>query len=555
MSCGMEQSLAGQVVDVVAGEIFPGRIFWENGRVTRVEPISSAEEIPPRWIIPGLVDAHVHVESSLLSPAMFGRAACVHGTVATVSDPHEIANVLGVAGVRWMLEDAKKSPVKIYFGAPSCVPATCFETAGAALGAKEIGGLLDLPEVKYLAEVMNFPAVIGGDPAMLAIVAEAKKRGKRIDGHAPGVIGEALLRYAAAGIETDHECVNLEEARQRVAAGMFVAIREGSAARNFDALVDLLKESPEKCFLCSDDKHPDDLLPGHIDRLLARAVAAGVAPLAALRAATLNPVRHYGLAVGLLQRGDPADFSVVEDLQNFRVRGTWIAGEKVAAEGKCLLPAPKPLSPAECPNRFARDFCAEENFAVTAPESGRKIRVIVALDGQLLTESAEEMPTVRAGKIVADPARDLLKIVVVNRYFSAPVAVGFIRNFGLQGESALASSVAHDSHNIVAVGTDDATLCAAVNAVIAERGGLSAVVGGRKEVLPLPIAGLMNPGDCETVGAAFERLTRLAKEAGCPLRSPFMTLSFMALLVIPRLKLGDKGLFDAVPFAPVPLVV
>ncbi|MDR2845352.1 MAG: adenine deaminase [Puniceicoccales bacterium] len=544
--------LQGLVADVVAGKIFPGEVAFENGRITRVTEKPTAPR--DRVITPGFVDAHVHVESSLLSPAAFGRHACIHGTVATVSDPHEIANVLGVEGVRWMIEDAKRSPVKIHFGAPSCVPATPFETAGAKFGPEEVETLLTLPGIKYLAEVMNYPGVIFRDPRMMDIIGVAKKLGKRIDGHAPGVVGEDLKKYAAAGIETDHECVTLDEARQRAALGMFVAIREGSAARNFDALAPLLRESPEKCFLCSDDKHPDDLLLGHINRLVARAIAAGAVPVDALRAATLNPVRHYGLDAGLLQVGEAADLAVLTSLEEGRVLETWIRGEKVAANGVCLLPVPESVPFADCPNNFSRAAVHPEDFAVTAPTAGKKIRVIVALDGQLITDVEETTAPMRDGKLVADPTRDLLKIAVVNRYTTAPVAVGFIKNFGLK-TGALASSVAHDSHNIVAVGVDDASLCAAVNAVIAHRGGLSGVYGGAVQVLPLPIAGLMNPGLCEDVGPAFTRLSEAAKAAGCPLRSPYMTLSFMALLVIPRLKIGDLGLFDAVPFAPVPLVV
>jgi adenine deaminase len=474
--------------------------------------------------------------------------------VATVSDPHEIANVLGLDGVRWMIEDAKRSPVKIYFGAPSCVPATPFETAGARFRAAEVEVLLSLPEVKYLAEVMNYPGVIFRDAEMMSIVEVARRLGKHIDGHAPGVVGADLERYVSAGIETDHECVTLDEARQRTALGMFVAIREGSAARNFDALAPLLRERPEMCFLCSDDKHPDDLLLGHINRLISRAIAAGAAPMDALRAATLNPVRHYGLDTGLLQAGDPADFAVLTSLEEGRVLETWVGGVRAAAHGKCLLPAPAPIAMADCPNNFSRAPCSPADFATPAPADGKEIRVITALDGQLVTGTETVRPRVRDGQIIADTERDLLKIAVVNRYSPAPVATGFIKNFGLKS-GALASSVAHDSHNIVAVGADDAALCAAVNAVIAHRGGLSGVFGGETLVLPLPVAGLMSTGSCETVGAAFSRLSAAAKVAGCPLRSPYMTLSFMALLVIPHLKIGDRGLFDVGAFSPVPLIV
>ena len=542
----------GMIADVVAGEFFPGEILVREGRIAQVRPVASAPR--DRVIVPGFVDAHVHAESSLLSPAFFGRHACVHGTAATVSDPHEIANVLGVAGVQWMIEDAKRSPVKIYFGAPSCIPATEFETAGARFGVAEVTSLLARPEIKYLAEVMNYPGVIAREPGVMELIAVARRMGKHVDGHAPGLDGELLRRYAGAGIETDHECATLDGARQRAALGMFVAIREGSAARNFDALVPLLCESPGQCFFCSDDKHPDDLLLGHINQLVARAIAAGAAPMDALRAATLNPVRHYGLETGLLQAGDSADFAVLSSLESGRVLECWIGGRKVAAGGRCLLPEPPRIASGDCPNNFSCAPRRPEDFAVEAPPEGKCMRVMVAEDGQLTTGVEVVTPTVRGGRIVADPARDLLKIAVVNRYTEAPVALGFIKNFGLKG-GAIASSVAHDSHNIVAIGTDDERLCAAVNAVIEHRGGLSGVYEGAPLVLPLPIAGLMSPGTCEEVGPAFTRLSEAAKAAGCPLRSPYMVLSFMALLVIPRLKIGDRGLFDATPFTPVPLVV
>ncbi|MDR0535796.1 MAG: adenine deaminase [Puniceicoccales bacterium] len=547
-----EGTIEGMIADVVAGDIFPGEISIKDGRVASVRRNAGARR--DRVITPGLVDAHVHVESSLLTPAAFGRAACVHGTTDTVSDPHEIANVLGVAGVRWMLEDARQSPVRIHFGAPSCVPATSFETAGASLGPEEIGELLCLPGVNHLAEVMNYPGVLLGDPRMTAILGVAKQLGKRIDGHAPGLTGDALAKYAAAGIQTDHEAATLDEARQRARLGMFVAIREGSAARNFDALAPLLHEHPDQCFLCSDDKHPDELLRGHINQLVARAIAAGIAPMAALRAATLNPARHYGLSAGMLQPGDAADFAILTSLGEGRVLETWIKGRRVAADGHCLLPAPPPAPDSSLPNIFNRLPCREGDFAVKAPPAGQKFRLILAEDGQLLTGSGEFTPRAHDGLALADPSRDILKITVVNRYTpSAPPATAFVKNFGLR-HGAIASSVAHDSHNIVAVGADDASLCAAVNAVIARRGGLSfAAPGCEPLALPLPVAGLMTPGSCAGTAAQFTRLSDAARAAGSPLRSPYMTLSFMALLVIPRLKLGDRGLFDATPFTLVPL--
>ncbi len=537
------QVLTGNIVNVVTGRTFAGEIDIAAGRIARV-----TEQGPPKadatWFSPGFVDAHVHVESSMLPPSEFARVAVTHGTVATVSDPHEIANVLGLPGVRWMIADAKRAACKIFFGAPSCVPATSFETAGARFGPREVGELLDIPDVVYLAEVMNFPAVIFGDPVMHAIIAEAKKRGKRIDGHSPGVLGEDLKKYAAAGIQTDHECTTLEEARQRAALGMMVWIREGSAARNFEALWPLLLERPDRCGLCSDDKHPDELLVSQIDALVRRAVAKGVPVMDALRAATLNPVRHYGLPVGHLQPGDPADLVELDNLTEFKVQRTWVNGQLVAQNGKSLV-ARVPVHPINVFNATAKK---PADFALPAVD-GKRIRVIEAIDGQIVTGSAIEKPKVTAaGFVECDPSRDLLKLTVVNRYSDAPPAVALVRNFGLK-RGALASSVAHDSHNIVAVGTSDEDLARAVNLVIQHRGGLSFAAGDTAKALALPIAGLMSTDDAATAGAAYQELSNLARANGCKLQAPYMCLSFLALLVIPQLKLSDQGLFDVGKFA------
>ncbi|MFP4358593.1 MAG: adenine deaminase [Puniceicoccaceae bacterium] len=531
----------GRIVDVTAGRIFPGRFSVENGRIAGLAEDGSAPE--GRCYLPGLVDAHIHIESSLLPPAEFARAAVVHGTVATVSDPHEIANVCGIAGVEWMIASGNLTPLKINFGAPSCVPATPFETAGAAFGPEEVSRLLDTPGIGYLSEVMNFPAVLSGDPRMAAIIDRAKQKGVPIDGHAPGVVGEDLRAYARAGIRTDHECVTLDEARQRVACGMKVAIREGSAARNFDELWPLLRERPDECFFCSDDRHPDDLVVSHVDGMIRRAIANGIDPMAAIRAASLNPVRHYGLPAGLLREGDPADFVEVASLDDFRVRATWIDGRAVAREGRTLLERShlEPINLFDAPPVAAEDLRLEARGDAT-------FAVIVAKDGQLVTGREDVGPTVRDGTVVPDPSRDLLKIAVVNRYRKAPPQIGLIRNFGLR-TGAIAGSVAHDSHNVVAVGADDASLREAINAVIAAGGGLAFHSPSAREIYPLPIAGLMGTGDAWEAAAAFEKLTRLAKEDGCPLRSPYMTLSFMCLLVIPSLKIGDRGHFDVGAFA------
>ena len=537
--------LTGNIVDVVGRRIFPGRVEWAEGRIVRVVPTPGRHY--DRQIAPGFVDAHIHIESSLLPPSEFARLAVVHGTVATVSDPHEIANVLGAAGVRYMLADARRSPLKFNFGAPSCVPATDHETAGATLDAAAVEKLLARRDVRYLSEVMNYPGVLAGAPDLLAKIAAARRRGKPVDGHAPGLRGAPVRAYAAAGIATDHECFTLAEARGKLAAGMKILIREGSAARNFEALAPLLHTHPEACMFCCDDLHPDLLLRRHLDEHVRRALAGGADRLDVLACASLHPVRHYGLAVGLLQPGDPADFIVFEGWKKLRVRRTYLDGQLVARDGRSRLPRQTP----KLVNVFRAKPRRPEDFRIPA-QPGR-LNVIEALDGQLITRWRRLRPTLAAGAAVADPARDLLKIAVVNRYAPhVPVARGFIRGFGLQA-GALASSVAHDSHNIVAVGADDASLAAAVNLVIAHRGGLAAVGGAREHILPLPIAGLMAAGEGHAVAAAYTEIDAAAKALGSRLGAPFMTLSFMALLVIPDLKLGDRGLFSGTRWADVPI--
>jgi adenine deaminase len=540
------------VADVVAGTVRPCEVVVRDGRIASIAPVDGP--VDPGTLVPGFVDAHVHVESSMLPPWEFARIAMRHGTVASVSDPHEIANVLGADGVRYMLDDIAGSPFTCWFGCPSCVPATDFETAGAVLDAAACERLLDDPRIGYLSEMMNWPGAIGGDLQVLAKIAAAKARGKPVDGHAPGLAGEQAKAYFARGIETDHECFTLEEARGKAALGVKVLIREGSAARNFEALWPLLGEHPSLCMFCTDDAHPDDLLLGHVDRIAARAVAKGIDPMVALRAATLNPVRHYRLPCGLLQPGDRADMVLVEDLRSFRPLRTWIAGQPVAEGGVDLIAR----RPSGTPNAFRAARFAADDFRVRAPaecagapEVG--VHAIVAEDGQLVTKRADVRMRAADGVIDPDPSEDLLQVVVVNRYSDAPPASAFIRGFGLR-HGAIAASVAHDCHNVVAVGASREEIAAAVNAVFAARGGLAVADGTQVDVLPLPIAGLMSDRPAEEVGAAYARLTAKAKALGSPLRAPFMTTSFMALLVIPALKLSDRGLFDGLQFRFVPAV-
>ena len=533
------------IIDLHARRIFPGEIIVREGRI---EAIREVDAVPPDsgYILPGFTDAHVHVESSMMPPSEFARLAVVHGTIATVSDPHEIANVLGAAGVQFMLDDAARSPFKFCFGAPSCVPATRFETAGAALDAPAVAQLLADPRIGYLSEMMNFPGVLFEEAEVMDKIAAAKAIGKPIDGHAPGLRGDDARRYFAAGISTDHECFTLEEATEKANLGVHILLREGSAARNFEALWPLLHTHPAQVMFCSDDKHPDDLILGHINQLVARAIAKGCERFDVLRAACLHPVAHYGLPVGQLRPGDPADFIRVADLNDFKVLETWINGICVARNGEPLLPH---LS-VETPNQFLAEPITAADLALPAPTgTPARVRVIEAYDGQIITGSAEAELPVRNGLCLPDPAQDVLKIVVLNRYTAkAKPAIGFVKGLGLQ-HGALASSVAHDSHNIVAVGTDDAALAAVINAIIDAKGGVGAYAGGETRVLPLPIAGLMSDLDGYELAHRYADLDAWAKTAiGCTVRAPFMLLSFLALPVIPALKMTDLGVFDVQRF-------
>lgn len=539
-------TVTANVVDIVAKRVFPATVEVAEGRIVAIEQVDVQ---PKTYLLPGFIDAHVHVESSMLVPSEFARAAVLHGTVATVSDPHEIGNVLGVAGVEYMLENASQTPLKIYFGAPSCVPATVFETAGATITVEEVEQLLDDPRIVYLSEMMNFPGVLHGDAECLAKIEAARQRGKPVDGHAPGLRGEEAARYIAAGITTDHECFTKDEALDKLAAGCKISIREGSAARNFEALHTLLGEAPDQTMLCSDDKHPDELLVGHINLLVRRAVEAGIDVFDALQAACLNPIAHYGLDVGQLRVGDPADMVEIESLESFRVLRTWIDGQLVAERGETTIPRVEP----PVVNQFVATHV--EPGQLTVPAQPGALQVIEALDGQLITNRLSVDPKIENNQVVSDVQRDLLKLVVVNRYQAAPPAIGFIKNFGLS-RGAMASSVAHDSHNVIAVGVGDDDLSAAINAVMDAGGGLSAVCSEDRQrlVLPLPVAGLMATGTCAEVGQAYQALDAAVKSWGSALRAPYMTLSFMALLVIPELKLSDQGLFDGGKFEFSPLL-
>ena len=540
----MQFSLKGNVVDVFNKIIFYGELIISEGKIKSVTKITSAKT-NENFILPGFIDGHVHIESSMLVPSEFAKLAVVHGTIATVSDPHEIANVCGMAGVEFMINNGKTVPFKFNFGAPSCVPATIFETAGAALTAEDVDILLKKTEIKYLSEMMNFPGVLQADEEVMKKIASAKKYNKPVDGHAPGLKGDDVKKYIAAGISTDHECFTAAEALDKLSFGMKILIREGSAAKNFEALIDLMHDHSENMMFCSDDKHPDSLVEGHINLLCERAIAKGVDVFKVLQAACLNPVLHYKLDVGLLRAGDTADFIVVQDLTSFKTLQTYIDGILVADKGKSLINAATSgiINQFECAEKVVADFAIIDNGT-------DEINVIEALEGQLITNKLKHAPTIIEGKIVSDTANDILKIVGVNRYKIAPIAKAFVKNFGLK-RGAIASTVAHDSHNIIAVGVDDESICRAVNLVIAKHGGISTVsAAGKKEmVLALPVAGLMSNEDGYKVAASYTAIDTMVKgELGSTLDAPFMTLSFMALLVIPHLKLSDLGLFDGDDF-------
>ena len=618
-------SISGQLVDVHTQTIYPAEIVVNEGKIISIAPIHYSQLTTDHYILPGFIDSHVHIESSLLVPSEFARLAVVHGTVATVSDPHEIANVCGLAGVEFMIKNGKTVPFKFNFGAPSCVPATIFETAGAALNAVDVEKLLQRDDIKYLSEMMNFPGVLNKEEEVMKKIAAAHRLGKPVDGHAPGLRGEKAKQYInpaslelrsqtsqssfapegkaspnpsargalepdsssidysypaielnketftkadsknpltggrGAVISTDHECFTAEEALDKLQYGMKIIIREGSAAKNFEALIDLLHDHPDMMMFCSDDKHPDSLVLGHINQLCARSVAKGINLFKILKAACVNPVNHYKLDVGLLREGDAADFIVVKDLKNFEVTNTFINGELVSENGISNIKTTK----SGIVNNFSCEKKEVTDFAIpfTIDHSPLTIPVIEALDGQLITNRLSFTPKVVDGKIVSDVERDILKIVVVNRYTNAPIAKAFIKNFGLK-QGAMASSVAHDSHNIVAVGVDDESICRAVNLVIEKEGGVSAtsplhfsingegVKNPKELILPLPVAGLMSNEDGYKVAADYTTLDKMTKDdLGSTLTSPFMTLSFMALLVIPHLKLSDKGLFDGDNFS------
>jgi len=536
--------VSGQLVDIHNRDIYPAVIEIKEGHITTIERVDSASEF---FILPGLIDAHIHIESSMITPGAFALTAVKHGTCGVVSDPHEIANVLGIEGVEFMIDDAKKVPLNFFFGAPSCVPATSFETNGASLNVIEIEKLLLKNDIKYLSEMMNFPGVIFGNREVMEKIECAKKFNKPVDGHAPGLTGEALKKYVAAGITTDHECSNIKEAEEKISLGMKILIREGSAARNLDSLKNLYKDYPEMVMLCSDDLHPDTLKKRHINKLIGKLIEEGYNMFEVIRSATINPNEHYGLNMGLLRKGDSADFILVDSLEKMNVHETWIKGNKVFSEGKVLFE----YEIGSSVNKFNCQPLEEKDIKVRNEFSD--IRVIAAVEGELLTGELHRSSG-KAEIIEADIHNDTLKIVVKDRYKNSPPAIGFITGFRLK-KGAFASSIAHDSHNIIAVGTNDSDIIAAINDIINLKGGLAVSSDGTVNSVQLNIGGIMTTRSCDEIAKDYEHLNQLVESLGCTMKSPFMTLSFMALLVIPDLKIGDRGLFDVRKFEPVSLFV
>ena len=536
--------IKGQIIDLFNRTIFSGEIVVEDGHISQIIKLNNA---PNQFILPGLIDSHVHIESSMLIPSRFAEMIVPRGTIAVVSDPHEIANVMGEEGIQFMIDDGKTVPLKFFFGAPSCVPATSFESSGAILNAEATEKLLDNPDIYFLSEMMNYPGVVSGDKDVMAKIDAARKRNMKIDGHAPGLSGEDLQKYISAGISTDHECFSLNEAKEKIALGMKIQIREGSAARNFEALAPLFQTNPESVMLCTDDSHPDEIeKSGHIDRLIKLGLKHEINIFDLLRSATVIPVQHYNLPVGLLRINDPADFIVIDSLENFNILESYINGELVYNNHqgiKFSIPEIKPI------NRFRNNIISSDDTIATLPKNKESVKVIEIHDGELVTSKLLWKPDICENRIInSDIPKDILKIVVVNRYENTPPAVGFVKNMGIK-QGALASSVAHDSHNLIAIGVDDNSICEALNLLIRHQGGICAVDNNSSLLLELPVAGLMSAQNGKSVSKQYQLLNDKVHNMGSKLKAPFMALSFLSLLVIPHLKLGDKGLFDVDKFS------
>lgn len=533
--------IKGNLVDIFEGSIYPAKIQIKDGLIISIERLT---EVMDSYILPGFVDAHVHIESSMVIPSEFARLCLPHGTIATVSDPHEIANVLGIRGIEFMIENAKLTPLTTVFGAPSCVPATSYETAGAVIDAQDIDSLLARKEIGYLSEMMNYPGVLFSDEMVMEKLRIAKAHGKPIDGHAPGLRGEQAKQYAEAGITTDHECYSLEEAIEKIIFGMKILIREGSAAKNFEALHPLINLYPEFCMFCSDDKHPNDLVRGHINQIVARAVSLGYDLFDVLRIAHLHPKEHYGINIGSLQIGDKADFIICDDLINFKPKSVFVNGICIAEHDVITFDIEQSIS-----NDYAVCNIAPITMdALSITATSDTVRVIDCIPGELITNSMIATLDSNDGYLHSNISKDILKIANINRYQQSEIALGFVKGIGLK-RGAIASTIAHDSHNIIAIGVDDPSMHSAINALIECKGGIAFADGNHVEVLPLDIAGLMSSQNGYEIARKYDIIDQMTREAGSDMHTPFMTLSFLALLVIPSLKLSDKGLFDGETFS------
>jgi len=534
----MRYSIEANIVDVINRKIFPGEVQINGKRIVKV---TSVHKNCKYFLIPGLIDAHIHIESSMLIPSEFARLAVMHGTIATVSDPHEIANVLGIEGIKFMHNNGQKIPFKFYFGAPSCVPATNFETSGSRIDTQQIKDLFLNYKFKFLAEVMNFPGVINNDKNVIDKIELAKKLNRQIDGHAPGLTGANLQKYLSYGITTDHETQTIDEGREKLKLGLKLLIREGSAAKNFDELIPLIKEFPERIMMCTDDLHPDDLIDGHINRLIKRGIDAGYDFFDMLRSATLNPLQHYNLETGILRENDPADLVLIDNPKSFKVISTFVDGEKVFENPKTKIDHIK-----EHPiNNFSCDRIKQGQLKITAKSN--KITGIEAFDGQLFTKKRIFDARIKNGEVLSDIEKDILKIVVYNRYNKTNPSVAFIKGLGLKN-GAIASTIAHDSHNIIAAGVNDEDIANAINRLIELKGGILVTENEKYDEIQLEIAGLLTQNDGKEIASKYKKLNQLVRSMGSTLNAPFMTISFMALLVIPEIKLSDMGLFDVRKF-------
>lgn len=527
----------GIIYDPIAKIIIPGRIILKNGRIDQIEPDDS---ITGPIILPGFVDSHIHIESSMLVPTAFSKIAIKHGTIAVVADPHEIANVAGVAGIDFMINNSKSAEMKFFFGAPSCVPVSPFDDCYEVIDSIEIEKLMKRKDIYFLGEMMNFPGVINSDADILKKISHALDNKKPIDGHAPGLVNESLKKYISTGISTDHECFTLEEAKEKLKLGMSVQIREGSAAKNFNTLHSLITTHPLKTMICTDDCHPEDLILGHINNTVKRSLKLGHNIFDILQVVSVNPVRHYNLDVGLLQIGDNADFIVVDNLENLNIKANIINGVNVLENSSISINTTSDIT-----NYTFSPTINLENLSLMA--KGSKVKVIEVLEGELVTNLIEKTVLTKDEKIITDIENDILKIVVVNRFKSNELYIGLIKGFGLT-KGAIAESIAHDSHHIIAVGVDDLSIFRAIDYIIKNKGGVCYFDSNEIIGLALPVYGLMGFDSGNIIADKYKEINSKVVADGCKLQAPFMTLSFMALSVIPMLKITPRGLFDVTQF-------